>query len=242
MYRKNWNIKVSKHPDGQERINIIELHTNPKICLINVYLPSRGNNIGETYHSTLDEVEEVLLKYISTHAVFICGDMNASLKRHPENDHDKLFKQFVRRNDLHTSQEGIPTFIHPNGKEKFEIDYILTNNIAKKQGRNTVVITNDPLNTSDHTAVTLKLTVGYEIIEKRKNPSQQKPNWNKCDTELQWKPVITRFSGSVDQTRDISGLMDITRYMFPRPPTNGLYPRSIVSYYEHIYYISYHIL
>ena len=26
--------------------------------------------------------------------------------------------------------------------------------------------------------------VGYEVIEKRKNPTQQKPNWNKCDTEL----------------------------------------------------------
>ena len=28
----------------------------------------------------------------------------------------------------------------------------------------------------------------------------------------------------------------------PTLPTNGLYLRSIVSYYEHIYYISYHIL
>ena len=28
----------------------------------------------------------------------------------------------------------------------------------------------------------------------------------------------------------------------PTLPTNGLYPRSIVSYYDHIYYISYHIL
>ena len=80
--------------------------------------------------------------------------MNTSLKRHPENDHDKLFKLFVRRNDLHTSQEGIPTFIHPNGQEKFEIDYVLTNNSATKLDRNTAVVTNDPLNTSDHTAVT----------------------------------------------------------------------------------------
>ena len=32
---------------------------------------------------------------------------------------------------------------------------------------------------------------------------------------IQWKPVITRSSGSIDQTRDISGLRDITRYVFP---------------------------
>ena len=53
---------------------------------------------------------------------------------------------------------------------------ILTHNNANNVRKHTVVKTNDPLNTSDHIAVNLKLTVGYEVKEKRKNPTQQKPN------------------------------------------------------------------
>ena len=41
---------------------------------------------------------------------------------------------------------------------------------------------------------------------------------NNSWTELQWKPVITRSSGSINQTRDISVLTDITRYVSSLSP------------------------
>ena len=66
----------------------------------------------------LEKVQEVLLKYSSTHAVFICGDMNASLKRHPENDHDKLFELIMRRNDLTHISRGNSNIYPPKWTRK----------------------------------------------------------------------------------------------------------------------------
>ena len=180
VYKNNWNIKSVKHADGQERINVLELETNPKICIINVYLPSRGNNTKEKFKATLDEVEEILRKFNDTYLVLLCGDMNASLKRTPENEHDKIFKAFVKRNELYTTQEGIPTFTHPNGEDKYEIDYILTNNIGKKTAMKTVLNIYDPLNTSDHIAISTKVSIGYGIKQKKDKVIQSKKKNGTC--------------------------------------------------------------
>jgi len=83
LYKKNWDIKVDAYPDGCDRINVLALHTDPKICIINVYMPCRGNNSKDTYLNTLSQVEEILYKFNNDHAVFICGDFNASLSRTP---------------------------------------------------------------------------------------------------------------------------------------------------------------
>ena len=58
LYKKNWDIKVDLCPDGCDRINVLVLHTIPKLCVINVYMPCRGNNSKDTYSNTLAQVEE----------------------------------------------------------------------------------------------------------------------------------------------------------------------------------------
>ena len=193
LYRKNWNVKVTKHSDGQDRINVIELHTTPKICIVNVYLPSRGNNTKDSYQSTLDEISEILQKYGNTHALILCGDMNASLNRHHENNHDKMFKTFIKDHNLTTKQDGTPTFTHPNGEDKYEIDYILTNSIAQKLIQHSVVNLDEPLNTSDHVAVSTTLAVKYDQKNSvRKQNTQPKPNWNKCNIDLYKSAIKTQ--------------------------------------------------
>ena len=45
---------------------------------------------------------------------------------------------------------------------------------------------------------------------------------------VQWKTVITQSSGSIDQTRNISGLTDKTLYSTPTPPMNGYFAIMLV--------------
>ncbi|CAG2197511.1 unnamed protein product [Mytilus edulis] len=84
LYRKSMSSMFSQLPDGNNRVQAIEISTtgNPT-CLINVYLPSRGTDSGhDAYRAALDTLKEIILKYQDTHSIMIAGDFNASFIRH----------------------------------------------------------------------------------------------------------------------------------------------------------------
>ena len=72
----------------------------------------------------LDQLEETLNIYSLTHAVFIVGDITASLISRKGNLQDTLLRDFVDRNALYWKQHGEETFFHPNKTDRAEIDYI----------------------------------------------------------------------------------------------------------------------
>ena len=76
---------------------VLENESNPPICMVSIYMPCRGNSTKLQYEATLDELQEIVLKFNSSHAVFICGDMNSSLSRTPPNDRDTLFREFCNK-------------------------------------------------------------------------------------------------------------------------------------------------
>ena len=104
LYKKDVNLKIKKLSHGGNRIVKIEVYPTPPICICNVYMPSRNskNNSSDTesYMHCLDQLEEILNIYSRTHAVFILGDMNASLISRKGNLQDILLQDFVGRNDL----------------------------------------------------------------------------------------------------------------------------------------------
>ena len=63
---------------------VIEVQRVHPLCVCNIYMPSRnskGNNRNDdNFQSCLDQIEEVLNTYSSTHASLIVGDFNASSK------------------------------------------------------------------------------------------------------------------------------------------------------------------
>jgi len=65
--------KISQLLDGDNRIQAIEISTtDDPICLINVYLPSRGSDQGHIlYRAGLDTLREMMFKYQSTHTVMV---------------------------------------------------------------------------------------------------------------------------------------------------------------------------
>ena len=78
---------------SENRMVVIEVQSVPPLYVCNIYMPSRnskGNNKNDdNFQSCLDQTEEVLNTYSSTHALLIVGDVNASLKQCKGNMQDQ---------------------------------------------------------------------------------------------------------------------------------------------------------
>ena len=114
LYKKNLDLKIKKLVHGENRMVVIEVQSVPPLCVCNIYMPSRnskGNSRSDdNFQSCLDQIEEVVNSYNSTHAILIVGDFNASLKHHTGNAQDRLLIDFVSKNSLGCLQSGTPTF------------------------------------------------------------------------------------------------------------------------------------
>ena len=70
-----WSPAVAHYvrvvPDGGHRVKVVEVISTPRpICLLNVYLPSRGSAGSDIeFVESLDELHEILQKYSPTHDV-----------------------------------------------------------------------------------------------------------------------------------------------------------------------------
>ena len=193
------NDNIKQLPDGNTRIQVLELKSDgTKFLIVNCYMPCRNSKTGITdYDDALDTLGEILTKYSDTHNILLAGDFNASLTRQPENQHDKKLKRFIKEHNIHTSTNtNTPTFYHHNGKDHAQIDYIFylpTNTEAEKTHTfHTQIHPVHPINTSDHTVITAKISL-YTNISRETNtnkesnkpePTFQKPRWTKCDTLL----------------------------------------------------------
>ena len=75
---------MSKHctsiPDGTCDVQPIIIQATPRdLCIINVYLPCRGNHSESEFSSALDAIQVIMEKYNVTHYIILAGNMNASL-------------------------------------------------------------------------------------------------------------------------------------------------------------------
>lgn len=62
------------------------------------------------------QLAEIVEKYNQTHAIFICGDMNASLQGRDGNDSDKILKRLCEEKGLSSRQTVEATFHNVNNK------------------------------------------------------------------------------------------------------------------------------
>jgi len=127
MYRKSMSSKISQLLDEDNRIQAIEISTtDDPICLINVYLPSRGSDQGHNlYRAALDTLREMMFKYQSTDTIIIAGDFNASFIRHYKDTQNNLFKNFCQEMQLRLPHDYPTTHTYHQGDMTSQIDYIL---------------------------------------------------------------------------------------------------------------------
>ena len=187
FYRKDWNLKVVDLPDGGN----IEVQASSPVLIIGVYLPSRkyvkkdsSTEDPMEYEAVLAQLKEILCTYEDTHNIFLCGDMNVSLVRRHGNPQDQLLSDFVSQLELVSYQDGSPTFFHENGKDKSEIDYILTKADSNLISEPTTVMQKDPVNLSDHTSLGITLMVSTKSSCSQRATVSVKPKWNTCNVGL----------------------------------------------------------
>ena len=175
LYRNNTDLKIRKCLDGGNRIVVSEVLSDPPLCIINVYMPSRNTGNSDSYNQILLEIEEIICKFTATHVLLLLGDMNASLRARPHNSQDVKLKEFCGRNKRQSRQNGTPTFSHVNGKDSAEIDYILFSANAQEYVRVVKV---------DHVPVTVTLKLKTSVNTQKPVEVKIKPKWEKCDIHL----------------------------------------------------------
>ncbi|CAG2225453.1 unnamed protein product [Mytilus edulis] len=170
LYRKSMSSMFSQLPDGNNRVQAIEIATtgNPT-CLINVYLPSRGTDSGhDAYRAALDTLKEIILK-------------------HYKDPQDELFKQFCKENGLELPAKYPTDHTYFQGTSRSQIDYILIkvneNNMRLKELIQ-VKILREGHNTSDHYPVSADLCIELSASQKQqKEVVRTKINWEKVNKD-----------------------------------------------------------
>ena len=118
LYRKDCGFTIKKRIHGDSRIVVLEVLSNPPLCICNVYMPSRnsrGNSRSDdSYQNSLDQLKEILKIYSDSHAVYLLGDFNASMTQRKGNSQDRMLEAFVSKNSLEYQQKGQSSFTHPN--------------------------------------------------------------------------------------------------------------------------------
>ncbi|MEW8542501.1 MAG: hypothetical protein AB2693_03120, partial [Candidatus Thiodiazotropha sp.] len=214
-----------KLPVWGNRVVAIEVLTVPPLCVCCIYMPSRNTKSSssdkENYKHYLDQLEEILGTYSSTHAVLILGDMNASIQQRKGNAQDGLLKDFVESSCLECLQSGMVTFMRPNKLDKAEIDYILFNMHGGQLVTAVEVDTRTATNTSDHVAVIGTLDIPTKESKKELVKLTCKPRWDKCDKTayrqsirenlLPFDTFLPARNGSIDVLQPLSHLNAVLR-------------------------------
>ena len=144
--------------DGDSRMLLMLLRAQDcSICMINEYMPCRGlSNSDSDFRDTLDQVQEVFNKYCHAYSVILLGDLNALLTREVPNSRENILRKFCASQHLSMCEDYLvmSTFVHPNGKSRSQIDYILCVGNSGDSSVGDVKVCQDPLNTSTHFPVT----------------------------------------------------------------------------------------
>ena len=192
LWPKVFSHKIKKL-EKEERILAIEIQTDShNLILINNYLPTMMTGSESNYREHLDKLSILIEKYESTHDIVLAGDMNGSVNPIRNNTHDKLLKEFCRKNHFNHAIVDVnrPTFYHHNGKSTSQIDYIMekaNKNILRK----TYIADQNQLNSSSHVPV---ITDTSLVISSGK----QKHISNSAKSILKWEETdITKYQNCI---------------------------------------------
>lgn len=123
------NTECEILPEGSARAAAISVHIKDgKMYMVTTYMPSRGKM---QFQVTIDELQEIVSKYSSTHKIILCGDFNSSINRKVLNSLDKILKTFLTNNRLSQSDEGYtsPNLLHKNRTNTAQIDYVVSEEV-----------------------------------------------------------------------------------------------------------------
>lgn len=203
LWKKSLMDYTTRLDVGNERVIAIEIDSNIKLCIINVYLPTNKTDSEYSYRECLDVVHDIIQRYESSHSVLLCGDLNGSLLQTRNNKHDNILKDFVKNHQLShgTFVSTQPTFFHFNGVVTSQIDYILTSNLKLLKSYN--IGNREPLNVSTHVPVYVTMHIDLGVVEadtksKPKIPPKKILCWDRVDQEVYSNELSISLSALTD--------------------------------------------
>ena len=119
---------------------------------------------------------------MTSHALLLLGDVNASLLGRHGNSQDVKLKNFCDSNNLHSKQKGQHTFLHVNGRDN--ADNILFNKKGQRLIRSVRAVKYTDTNTSDHIPVTATLQLRVQEKKTHAVETRVKPIWENRDVQL----------------------------------------------------------
>ena len=196
LWNKSLNHCISPLPDGSDRVIAIEIKSKPRnICLINVYLPSRGTaDCDIAFQAALDEIHEIIEKYTPSHKILLGGDFNSSVHRQKSCRRDRLLISFLEEHGLSLPDEYPigPTYMHETTCANSQIDYWFVHPAEKESA---AIGSQSHENLSDHVEVVLHTDIipinilggnpeGNILTHSSKDHIKPKVRWDKCDLQL----------------------------------------------------------
>ena len=159
LWNKNLSDIVSRLEVGNERVMAVEINGTNKLCIINAYLTTSKSDSEYGYRECLDVIHDIIQRFISSHTVLLCGDLNGSLLETRNNKHDVILKDFVKNHCLSngTFESNQPTFYHFNGHVTSQIDYVLSSDTQILATYD--ILNREPLNVSKHVPIRTTLCV-----------------------------------------------------------------------------------
>ena len=190
LWKQSLDNRVNVLPDGNERIQCVELTTNERpLLIVSVYLPSKGrsSNIDE-YRECVDQLHEIISKFRDTHIITIGGDLNEDIHTELPSERTKYLRTFLQNCEMEVTRCG-PTFIHSNGRDTSEIDYFLFSSLEKELYTNFNKLDDMYKNVSDHYPITCDICVKMDSQLKPVTPVEDysvipKIKWDKVDKDL----------------------------------------------------------
>ena len=200
-FRKDLAKFISSIPDGSNSVLPVLIKCTPRpICLINCYLPCRGNHSEAEFDAELDCLDTIINKYSPSHDVVLCGDLNASLLEDRCSRDRKLLRWCtLRRLQMCDDYPTRPTHSHHRGPGASTIDYILAT--KKDLIYSPSVDDISAPNTSSHHPVSAMIAMTVNIAPPAipRSPRQPIPNldWSRCDP-ISFNSIVSDLLPSID--------------------------------------------
>ncbi|VDI19393.1 Hypothetical predicted protein [Mytilus galloprovincialis] len=178
--------------EGRECIQCVEVleKDNNNLILISIYLPSTGSRDHyEEFKDTIDQLNEIVLKYQDTHYLIIGGDLNEDLGNIDIISKRKDYlEKFVKETGLKYDNEG-KTFVkdytnRPVKWDKVDIDlYVAMTNEQSDS------VLNMPLDTLEQATPVLEQVHGF-LSDAAATCAANKPRYSAKPKLNVWSPYI----------------------------------------------------
>ncbi|CAG2253468.1 unnamed protein product [Mytilus edulis] len=178
--------------EGNERIIGILINSDPKICVVCVYLPTNNASVNSIvdYGECLDILDHIINNYSGTYKVVIAGDFNGTLLRpRVGNKQDVSLQAFVRDHKLLVPTSIKPTFVQHSGAGSSQIDYILSSH--EDVILDYITPEKHATNLSSHNIVTAVLAsnISSKVKHSHQSTAIWKYQWDKTDL-LEFRNIV----------------------------------------------------